>query len=45
MPSLLVNNEKVKGPEKVTDAYNSFLITAAEILNLYQGGKMMQFLV
>jgi hypothetical protein len=39
MPSLLINNEEVKGPEKVADAFSSFFLTSAESLNLYQVGK------
>jgi hypothetical protein len=39
MLSLLINNENVKGPEKVADAFNNFFLTVAESLNLFQVGK------
>jgi hypothetical protein len=39
MPSFLTNNEKVKDPENVSDAFSSFFLTIAESLNLQQVGK------
>jgi hypothetical protein len=39
MPSLLINNEKVKDPEKIADVFNSFFQTIVESLNLHQVGK------
>jgi hypothetical protein len=39
MPSVLTHNEKVKDPEKVADAFNSFFLTTAESSNLHQVGK------
>jgi hypothetical protein len=39
MPSLLINNEKLKSPEKVADAFNSFFLSVAENINLHQVGK------
>jgi hypothetical protein len=39
MPSLLINDEKIKDPEKVTDVFNSFFLSVAENLNLHQVGK------
>jgi hypothetical protein len=39
MPSLLINNEKIKDPEKISDVFNSFFLSVAENLNLYQVGK------
>jgi hypothetical protein len=39
MPSLLINYEKLKYPEKVADVFNSFFLSAAENLNLHQAGK------
>jgi hypothetical protein len=34
MPSLLINDEKIKDPEKVADVFNSFFLSIAENLNL-----------
>jgi hypothetical protein len=42
--SLLINNEKIKGPENVADVFNSFCLSTAENLNLHQWGKKIQFL-
>jgi hypothetical protein len=39
MPYLLINNEKIKDSEKVTDIFNSFFLSIAENLNLHQLGK------
>jgi hypothetical protein len=39
MPSLLINDEKIEDPEKVADIFNSFFLSTAENLNLYQVGK------
>jgi len=39
MPSLLINDEKIKDPEKVADVFNSFLLSIAENLNLHQVEK------
>jgi hypothetical protein len=38
MPSLLITNEKIKYPEKVADAFNSFFLSVAENSNLHQVG-------
>jgi hypothetical protein len=39
MPSLLINYEKIKDPEKVADVFNSFFLSIAENLNLHQVGR------
>jgi hypothetical protein len=39
MPSLLINEEKVKGPGKVADTFNNFFLTITENLNEHQAGK------
>jgi hypothetical protein len=39
MPFLLINDEKMKDPEKVADVFNSFFLSVAENLNLHQVGK------
>jgi hypothetical protein len=39
MPSLLINDKKIKAPEKVADVFNSFLLSFAENLNSHQVGK------
>jgi hypothetical protein len=39
MPSLLINDEKMKDPEKVVDVFSSFFLSIAENLNLHQVGK------
>jgi hypothetical protein len=39
MPSLLINDEAIKVPEKVADVFNSFFPSIAENLNLHQGEK------
>jgi hypothetical protein len=39
MPSLLINNEKIKDPEKVANVFNSFFLSVSENLNLHQVGK------
>jgi hypothetical protein len=39
MPSLLINNKKIKDPEKNADVFNSFFLLVAESLNLHQVGK------
>jgi hypothetical protein len=39
MPSLLINDEKLKEPEKVADVFNGFFLSVAENLNLHQLGK------
>jgi hypothetical protein len=39
MPSLLSNNEKVKDPATVANAFNNFFLTTTEILNLHQAGS------
>jgi hypothetical protein len=36
--SLLIKNEKVKDPEMVANAFNTFFLSAAENSNLYQVG-------
>jgi hypothetical protein len=38
MPSLLINNEKVRDPGSVANAFNKFFLTITESLNLYQTG-------
>jgi hypothetical protein len=38
MPSLLSNNEKVKDPATVANAFNNFFLTT-ESLNLHQAGR------
>jgi hypothetical protein len=30
MPSVLINNEKIKDPEKVADSFNSYFLSFAE---------------
>jgi hypothetical protein len=39
IPSRLINDDKMKDPAKVADAFNSFFPSIAEILNLHQVGK------
>jgi hypothetical protein len=39
MPSLLINDEKIKDTDKVADVFNSFFPSIAENLNLHQMGK------
>jgi hypothetical protein len=39
MTSLIINDEKIKDPEKVSDVFNSFFLSIAENVNLYQVGK------
>jgi hypothetical protein len=39
MPSLLINGEKAKDPEKFIDTFNNFFVTITENLNLHQAGK------
>jgi hypothetical protein len=39
MPTLVINDEKIKDPEKVADVFNSFFLSIAENLNLHQVGK------
>jgi hypothetical protein len=39
MPSLLMNDEEIKDPEKVSNVFNSFFLSIAENLNLHQVGK------
>jgi hypothetical protein len=39
MPSLLINNEKTKDPEKVSDVLSGFFLSIAENLNLHHVGK------
>jgi hypothetical protein len=39
MPSLLINGEKIKDPEKGADVFNGFFPSVAANLNLYQLGK------
>jgi hypothetical protein len=39
MPSFLINNGKVKSPEKVSDPFSSFFLTIAESLKIHQVGK------
>jgi hypothetical protein len=39
MPSPLINNEKMKDPENVTDVFNSFFLSIAENLKLQQVRK------
>jgi hypothetical protein len=36
IPSLLINDEKVKDPEEIADAFNTFFLTIAENRILYQ---------
>jgi hypothetical protein len=46
MLSLLINNEKIKYPEKVADAFSSFFLSVAENLNLcrrWGGGQSNLF--
>jgi hypothetical protein len=33
MPSLIINDEKIKDPAKVADVFNSFFLSVAENLN------------
>jgi len=42
MPSLLINDKKVKDPEKVADAFNSYFLSVVASLNLHQVGKDYQ---
>lgn len=44
MPFILINNEKIKYPEKVAHTFNSFFLTVAGSLNLHQEGKNIEFL-
>jgi hypothetical protein len=39
MPSLLINDEKIKDPEKVVDVFNSFFLSVAKNLNLHEVRK------
>jgi hypothetical protein len=39
MSSFLINDEKIKDPEKVSDVSNSFFLSIAENLNLHHVGK------
>jgi hypothetical protein len=39
MPSLLTNNEKVNDPGTVANAFNIFVLTITESLNLHQVGR------
>jgi hypothetical protein len=39
MPSLLINIDKIKDPEKVADVFNSSFLSIADNLNLHQVGK------
>jgi hypothetical protein len=39
MPSLFINNGEVKGPVKVADVFNSFLLRHSGSLNLHCVGK------
>jgi hypothetical protein len=39
MPSLLMNDEKIKEPEEIADVFNSFYLSIAENLSLYQMGR------
>jgi hypothetical protein len=39
MPSLLINDEKIRDPQKVADVFNDFFLSTAENLNLHQVGK------
>jgi hypothetical protein len=39
MPSLLINDEEIKEPEKVACIFNSFFPSVAEHLNLHQVGN------
>jgi hypothetical protein len=36
-PSLLINNEIIIGPKTAANAFNTFILTVAENLNLHQG--------
>jgi hypothetical protein len=39
MPSLLINDEKIKYREKVADVFNNFFLSVAENVNLHQVGR------
>jgi hypothetical protein len=36
IPSLLINDEKLKDPEVIADAFSTFFMTVTENLNLHQ---------
>jgi hypothetical protein len=36
IPPVLINNEKVNGPQKIADAFNTFFLKITENLDLYQ---------
>jgi hypothetical protein len=46
IPSLLINNEKVKDPKDIVDAFNTFFLTITENLNFHQeiGDDAISFL-
>jgi hypothetical protein len=39
MPSLLINDENIKNPEKIADVFNSFCPSVAENVNLIKWVK------
>jgi hypothetical protein len=39
IPSLLINDEKIKDPEMVSDVFNNLFLSIAENLKLHQVGK------
>jgi hypothetical protein len=43
MPSFLPNNEKVKVPGTVANAFNNFFLTVTEKLNYIKQGEKMLF--
>jgi hypothetical protein len=45
VPSLLINNEKVKDPEVVSSAFNDLFLTTADKSNLHQGAGICTFIV
>jgi hypothetical protein len=45
MSSLLINDEKMKDPDKVANVFNRFFFSIAENLNLYKWGKKIQFIL
>jgi hypothetical protein len=36
IPSLLISNEKVKDPEEIANAFNTYFLTITENLKLHQ---------
>jgi hypothetical protein len=43
IPSLLINDEEAKNTDVTADAFNTFLLTITENLNLHQEVKVMPF--